>query len=271
MMKILEMLAETGTKATFFWLGWMAERMPQLVRRCADEGHEIASHGYGHILAYKAGRQAFREDIRKAKLILEGIVGQPVQGFRAPGFGITEKASWAFDVIKNVGYEYDTSVFPASRGHGGLLDAPLGLHFITTESGPLPEVPMSMVELFDKRFSIFGGGYLRLAPQGLIRWGIKQLHKQGQPLIIYVHPREVDPDHPRLPLGLVRRFKSYVNLRSTMPKLNWLCHNYSFFTMRELVADYVKSADREKLLKKLGNSEDKDWFDSVFFLKGDPS
>ncbi|MBI9017241.1 MAG: DUF3473 domain-containing protein [Phycisphaerae bacterium] len=239
--KILTMLAESGTKATFFWLGWQAERMPQLVKRCQEQGHEIASHGYGHILAYQAGHRAFAEDIRRAKAILEDITGQAIRGFRAPGFGITDKAAWAFDVIKSAGYEYDSSVFPSSRGHGGIADSPLGSYYIKTDSGMLPEVPMSMVDIMGRRLSLFGGGYLRLAPQRLIRWGIRQLHRRNEPLIVYVHPREVDPQHPRLPLSLARRFKSYINLKSTMPKLQWLCKNYSFCTMHELIEDFVRA------------------------------
>jgi polysaccharide deacetylase family protein (PEP-CTERM system associated) len=244
--KILEMMDQTQTKGTFFWLGWMAERFPQLVRRCQDEGHEIASHGYAHVLAYQVGREAFTEDLSKAKVILEDVTGQAVRGFRAPGFGITDDAAWAFDVIKSVGYEYDSSVFPASRGHGGINDAPVGPYFIETNSGMLPEIPMSVVELGGKRFSLFGGGYLRLAPQGLIDWGVKRVHKNKQPLIIYIHPREVDPEHPRLPLSKVRQFKSYVNLKTTLPKLRSLCEKHEFSTMHEIVEDFVRSFYVEK-------------------------
>jgi polysaccharide deacetylase family protein (PEP-CTERM system associated) len=241
MEKILMMLEETGTKATFFWLGWMAQRMPGLVRGCQDAGHEIASHGYAHVLAYEVGRDAFAEDVTKAKAILEDITGEVIRGFRAPGFGITDEAPWAFDVIKSAGHEYDSSVFPASRGHGGIGGAPVGLYSIETDSGLLPEVPMSVVEVMGKRFSVFGGGYLRLAPRRLIEWGVKRLHKRGQPLVVYVHPREVDPDHPRLPLSRLRRFKCYVNLETTLPKLRWLCDTYSFSTMNEVVKEYERS------------------------------
>lgn len=246
MEKILAMLEATGTKATFFWLGWMAQRFPGLVRKCQTAGHEIASHGYGHVLAYEVGREEFTEDVNKAKTILEDITGEPIRGFRAPGFAITEKSPWAFDVIKSVGYDYDSSVFPASCGHGGIIDAPMGPYFIETDSGMLPEIPMSVIETFGRRVSLFGGGYLRLAPQWLIRWGIKRLHKQDQPLIVYVHPREIDPDHPRLPLSLKRRFKCYVNLKSTMPKLEWLCENYPFCTMHEMIENFVRSFYSEK-------------------------
>jgi len=256
---------------------------------CRDAGHEIASHGYAHILAYKVGPNAFREDITLAKDILENTIGDQVRGFRAPGFGITKKAPWAFDVIKESGYQYDSSVFPASRGHGGIADSPLGPYFIETRSGHLLEIPMSIVEILGHRTSLFGGGYLRLANKLMIKWGIGKLRTAGRPLIVYntifqnvvfyarflfwpfvtfvfarfyedflldelfgcgqgrsprlrqVHPREIDPAQPHLPLSLFRQFKCYVNLNSTLPKLKWLCKNYALFTMLEMVENYIRS------------------------------
>lgn len=236
---LLDLFRSQGIRVTFFWLGWSAERHQQLVKKCQQEGHEIASHGYAHLLAYKVGRKKFREDIIKAKKLLEDITGEPVRGFRAPGFGIKDNTRWAFDIIKEAGYEYDSSVFPSSRGHGGLLQSPLEPHMIYTKAGPLVELGMSMIEVMGRRISFFGGGYLRLAPAFLIQWGIRKLHAAGRPLIVYVHPREVDLDHPRLPLSLLRRFKSYVNLNKTMPKLELLCNSYSYMTMTEL-ADHIK-------------------------------
>ncbi|MFC1783287.1 XrtA system polysaccharide deacetylase [Planctomycetota bacterium] len=241
MEQILLILGDTGTKATFFWLGWMAERFPKLLRMCHEAGHEIANHGYGHVLAYKVGHNKFKLDVIRGKEILEDLIGEPVRGFRAPGFGITDKTPWAFDVIKEAGNDYDSSIFPASRGHGGINNSPIGPYFIMTQNGMLPEIPMSVVEMFGRRFSMFGGGYLRLATRRMIRWGIDRLLKDQQPLIVYVHPREIDPDHPRLPLSPIRRFRSYVNLKSTFPKLQWLCENYSFCTMHKMVEDFVKS------------------------------
>lgn len=239
--EMLTLLDSHNVKVTFFWLGWLAEKHKNLVRRCHDAGHEIASHGYAHILAYKAGKKAFKYDITRARVILEDIIGEPVRGFRSPGFGITKEAAWAFDIISETGYQYDSSIFPASRGHGGISDAPLGLYFIETHNGHLLEVPMSVVKVLHRRTSLFGGGYLRLANKLMIKWGIDKLQSADQPLIVYVHPREIDPDHPRLPLPLHRRFKCYVNLKSTLPKLKWLCKNYSFCTMLEVVENYIKT------------------------------
>lgn len=242
MESIFALLDTFSVKATFFWLGWIAERHKGLVRKCQDAGHEVASHGYAHVLAYEVGREAFCRDITRAKTILEDITGEPVRGFRAPGFSITNKAPWAFEIIKKVGYEYDSSIFPAVRGHGGIADAILEPHLIETAAGDLLEMPLSIVEVFGRRTSLFGGGYLRLAPVQLIKWGIQKLELTQRPLILYVHPREIDPDHPRLPLPLLRRFKCYVNLKSTLPKLEWLCHNCSFCTMREM-ANSLKKAN----------------------------
>ena len=241
--RLLTLLARTDTRATFFWLGWAAERHAELVRRCQADGHEIASHGYGHVLAYEVGNDAFRQDVHRTKALLEDVTGQRVRGFRAAGFGIRDSEAWAFDVVREAGHDYDSSIFPGPRGHGGISSARLGLHVIETASGPLVECPMSAVELLGRRLSLFGGGYLRLAPRRLIHWGIKRLHASGHPLIVYVHPREIDPDHPRLPLGLKRRFKSYVNLKSTMPKLDWLCKRHAFCTMSELVDEFLASTD----------------------------
>lgn len=236
--RLLETLDRHSTRATFFWLAWVAERHARLVRRCVECGHEVACHGFGHVLAYQVGPEAFREDIARGKMVLEDITGRPIRGFRAPGFGITEHTDWAFEVIREAGYEYDASVFPTVRGHGGMPGFRTEPHLVHTNAGPLVELPMSVVEALGRRVCLFSGGYLRIAPICLIRWGIRSLCKANKPLIVLVHPREIDPYHPRLPLSLKRRFKSYVGLRSMMPKLRWLCAHYNFRPMREL-ADQV--------------------------------
>jgi polysaccharide deacetylase family protein (PEP-CTERM system associated) len=240
--RILALLAPFSAKATFFWLGWVAERHKGLVRECQDAGHEIASHGYAHVLPYMVGRKVFREDIQRAKAVLEDIIGQEVLGFRAAGFGITKKTPWAFEIIKEVGYEYDSSVFPALRGHGGIPDAKLEPHFVETGAGRLFGLPLSVVRVFGWRVSLFGGGYLRLAPVQLIRWGIRRLEAARRPLIIYIHPRDIDPDQPRLPLPPIRRFKCYVNLHTTFQKIRWLCENYRFSTMRHVMEAYMNGS-----------------------------
>jgi len=239
--KIISILDEHNVKATMFWLGWAAEKHPDILRRCAKEGHEIASHGYRHILAYESGREKFRADIERGKKILEDITGAEVVCFRAAGFGTTADTPWMFDEIRAAGFVYDSSVFPAKRGHGGIIDFKLEPHEIQTPHGVLLEIPQSVIEIFGKRVSFFGGGYLRISPISFIKWGISKLQKAGRPAVIYIHPREVDPEHPRLPLKVHRRFKSYINLRSTVPKLHWLCENYSFGLMKDYRLTPVKS------------------------------
>jgi polysaccharide deacetylase family protein (PEP-CTERM system associated) len=233
--KLLDVFAQNNIRTTMFWLGWMAERNKALVIKCQRAGHEIASHGYGHMLAFQVTPERFLEDISHAKSLLEDITGKRVDGFRAPGYGITEKAPWAFDVIKEAGYLYDSSVFPTEHGHGGMANVPLSPYIISTKSGILFEIGISVVAYSRFRFCLFGGGYLRLAPKYIIHLGIKHLEMNGRPLIVYVHPREIDPDHPRLSLSPFRRFKSYVNLKSTMSKIKWLCENNEFCTMKELL------------------------------------
>lgn len=243
--RMLDLFAENNVKATFFCLGWMAERMPTLVRDCQEAGHEIGSHGYAHVLAYDVGPKAFRNDLERAKKILEDITGQSINGFRCPGFSVTEENRWVFDVVAETGHRYDASVFPAHHGHGGLRNTPVGPHVVQTSSGPLVEFPVSTVPFIDRRICMFGGGYLRLFPLSAIRWGIRRLHADGLPLIIYIHPREIDPAHPRLRLKLHRRFKCYVNLRTTLRKLTWLCEHCEFTTMGE-VAERIRYAEQDQ-------------------------
>lgn len=240
--KLLELLDQHQVKATMFWLGYFAERYPKLLQRCHEAGHEIASHGYAHVLAYKSGREAFKEDITKSKKLLEDIIGNPVIGFRAAGFSTVSETPWTFDEIKAAGYLYDSSVFPAKRGHGGISDSPLTPYLVQTEFGELLEVPQSVLDFRVKRLSLFGGGYLRLFPAPLIRSGIARLETKERPFILYVHPREIDPLHPRLEMNKWRKFKSYVNLKSTYPKLEMLCKTYSFSTMEELYKKYILEA-----------------------------
>jgi polysaccharide deacetylase family protein (PEP-CTERM system associated) len=233
--RILDLLAAFGIKATFFWLGWAAERYKPLVLRCLDEGHEVASHGYAHLLPYKVGQKEFTRDITRAKAVLEDITGTRVLGFRAAGFGVLNTTPWALEVIRATGHSYDSSVFPAKRAHGGIATAPLIPHLIATRSGELFEIPVSVLEVLGQRVGLFGGGYLRLASKQMLRWGTTRLKTKGRPLVVYFHPRDIDPDQPRLPLPFIRRFKYYVNLHTTFAKVKWLCENYHFGTMHDLM------------------------------------
>jgi polysaccharide deacetylase family protein (PEP-CTERM system associated) len=238
--RLLAILADAGARATFFWLGWVAERHRDLLRRCADAGHEIASHGYGHVLVHHAGPERFREDVIRGKRVLEDIVGAEIAGFRAAGFSATRDTPWAFDLIREAGHTYDSSVFPAAHGHGGIPGGRLEPHVRPTRAGPLVECPVSAIEVLGRRISVFGGGYLRLAPAAVIRWAASRVLAAGRPLVVYLHPREIDPDQPRLPLSRWRRFKCYVNLAGTESKLGRLLAAYEIGPMHPVALQVAR-------------------------------
>lgn len=245
-LKLLEEFDETGVKVTCFFLGWVAERFPQLVREALACGHEIASHGYGHQLIYTQSKDEFFSDIRRSKAVLEDVTGVEVAGYRAPGFSITQQSLWAFDEIASAGFKYDSSVFPAIRGHGGIRDADIAPYWVETRSGPLLELPMSVLPVLGLRVFIFGGGYFRLAPYKMIDLLSRSINQSGRPVIYYLHPREIDTDHPRLSMNPVRKFKSYVNLQSTLPKLRRLLRDQQLVPFREWLAKYEIARAYEK-------------------------
>ncbi len=232
--RMLDLFDRHGVRCTLFWLGWAAERFPDLVRRCHAAGHEIASHGQDHVLAYKIGPERFREDVRRAKALLEDITGAPVIGFRVPGFSFTEQTPWAYPVLAEEGYRYSSSIFPAARGHGGLAGANPDRHTVQTPAGPVEEFPITTVGILGRRLCLFGGGYLRITPWPLLSLAAGQLNRQGKQVIYYLHPREVDPGQPKMwRLPPHRFFKYYVNLRSTEPKLRRMLRTQRFETLAE--------------------------------------
>lgn len=235
--RVLEILGAAGVRATCFFLGWVAERFPHLVREAAGAGHEIASHGYAHRLVYEMGRDAFREDAVRARRLLEDVAAAPVAGYRAAGFSVTASTPWFFDELAAAGYRYDSSVFPAARGHGGLRGAPCGPYAVPVASGgEMTEFPITVARFGPGRICLFGGGYLRLFPYWMIRAAAQGVLREGRPVVFYVHPREVDPDHPRLPMSAHRRFRSYVNVRTTERKIARLGREFPLTTFAELLA-----------------------------------
>ena len=240
---LLGILAEREVRATCFFLGWVAERFPHLVRAATAAGHEIASHGYAHELIYEQGEDAFLADIQRSKAILEDTSGSPVLGYRAPGFSIVKETPWALGKLAEAGFRYDTSIFPGARGHGGLAEAPLEATRVETASGELVEFPISMADVAGRRICFFGGGYLRLFPYGVIRRMARQVKRDGRFVVFYVHPREIDPDQPRLPMSWKRRFKSYVNLAGTEKKLRRLVRDFEFKPLAEFLdTDQIRPA-----------------------------
>jgi polysaccharide deacetylase family protein (PEP-CTERM system associated) len=233
--KLLDIFGEHNVHVTCFFLGWVAERFPHLVREAEKRGHEIGSHGYAHRLVYELTREEFLEDAVKSKKILENIVGHPILGYRCSGFSVTEKTPWFFEALAEAGYKYDSSVFPAPRQHGGLNGAQLGPYAVGTSKGEITEFPITVAHFLGRPLCFFGGGYLRLFPYSVIKHMMAGVQTEGRPVVFYVHPREVDPEHPRLPMGLVRRFKSYVNLRTTETKLRRLMSEVEVTTLREFI------------------------------------
>lgn len=234
--EILTICQRAKVRGTFFVLGWVAERYPAMVKRIADEGHELATHSYWHRKVYSLTPEAFLEDMRRSIDVIESASGSRVRGFRAPSFSITPGTEWAFDVLHELGLEYDASLFPAARGHGGYGCSIQAHVFGDAPSGrPLPELPMSIMSIGPKRVCFSGGGYLRLFPGWLIRRGVDQLANQGIPTVVYLHPRDFAPDCPRVPMPLHRRFKCYVGAKSTASKLTMLLDRYRWGTCSEVL------------------------------------
>jgi polysaccharide deacetylase family protein (PEP-CTERM system associated) len=231
--RILGLLARHQTQATFFTLGWIAERYPQLVRRIVDEGHELASHGYGHQRASDLSRDEFRDDVTRAKALLEDIGGQAVWGYRAPSFSIGDANLWALDVLQEAGYRYSSSIYPVRHDHYGSPDAPRFAHQVRPG---LMEVPPTTLRLFSRNLPSSGGGYFRLFPYALSRWMLRQVNQRdGESAIFYMHPWEIDPQQPRIPgVSLKTRFRHYVNIDRTEQRLDRLLSDFAWGRMDEI-------------------------------------
>jgi polysaccharide deacetylase family protein (PEP-CTERM system associated) len=232
--RILEMLGRYRAKATFFTLGWIAERYPNVVRRIVENGHELASHGYGHERASDQSEQAFFADVQLAKVLLEDLSGMPVNGYRAPSFSIGASNPWAFDCLERAGYRYSSSVYPIVHDHYGMPDAPRFAHRVRG----LTEVPPTTLRLFERNWPASGGGYFRLMPYGVSRWMLRMVNAvDRKPAVFYFHPWEIDPDQPRVPgVGAKTRFRHYVNLRSMEAKLNRLLGDFRWDRMDRIFA-----------------------------------
>ena len=272
--RILEILDSVRSpqkvQGTFFVLGWIAERYPDLVRRIQKGGHEIACHGYAHKLIYNQSKEEFRKDVEKAKSTLEDIIGDEVIGYRAPSYSIIDKSKWAFEVLIEGGFKYDSSIFPIRHDYYGIPNAPRFPFIISlnetsnvefsmlnfeeqqhrTTSAPnnllthslinsnsLIEFPISTVRILGQNLPISGGGYFRLFPYPLIKKGLKNINeKEGKPFIFYIHPWEIDSDQPRIQgLKLKSRLRHYINLDKTENKFKRLLGDFQFSTVRDLI------------------------------------
>ena len=230
--RILALLAARNTHATFFTLGWIAERYPAMVRRIGDNGHEIASHGYGHLRASEQSPREFHEDVSRSKKILEDIGGAPVIGYRAPSFSINGRNLWALDTLLEAGYQYSSSIYPIQHDHYGMPDAPR-FAFKPRGNDGLLELPPTTIMLLGRNLPAAGGGYFRLLPYPLSRWCMNRVNEQdGQPCIFYFHPWELDPGQPRQEgISLKTRFRHYVNLSRMEQRIGALLKDFQWDRM----------------------------------------
>lgn len=226
---ILALFDRTGVKATFFTLGWIAERVPQCIRRIAEAGHEVASHGYDHQRVFTFGREQFAEDLRKSRGILEDTSGQMVTGYRAPSFSIDARNPWAHDELAAQGYAYSSSVAPIAHDHYGWRDAPR-FAFRPVEGADLVELPVTTAMLRGRRLAAGGGGFFRTLPYGFTRWAIRQVNREaGRPAVFYFHPWEVDPGQPRVADAPLRsRLRHYTSLSGMERKLELLLGDFAW-------------------------------------------
>lgn len=245
-LKILNMLEEFSVKATFFILGWVAEKHPSIIKEIQRSGHEIACHGYNHELIYNITPESFRQDIKKAKMLLEDICGEKVNCYRAPSYSITEESLWALDILIEEGFTHDSSIFPVHHDIYGIPNARRFPHEIKRPSGVIKEFPISTLEFrisnFRFRIPISGGGYLRLFPVWLIKRAINYVNEhEKQPVILYFHPWEIDPEQPRINAGIKSRFRHYINLDKTAGKAKHLLSSFKFAPISQVLKTNKKN------------------------------
>jgi polysaccharide deacetylase family protein (PEP-CTERM system associated) len=234
--KILELLDEYRAKATFFVLGWVAKHHPNIVRDIHSSGHEVSSHGYQHRLVYNLPPEQFREDVRKSKQILEDITGEPVIGFRAASYSIVGETLWALDILIEEGFLYDSSIFPVHHDRYGFPEAYRFPHIIKRNKGIIIEFPPTTYQVLGVNIPIAGGGYLRLFPIQFIRAAIRRINEnEKNPVILYFHPWEIDVEQPRLNGRRLSKIRHYININSTMPKLETLLSELEFGPLSEIL------------------------------------
>ncbi|MGB7737534.1 MAG: XrtA system polysaccharide deacetylase [Steroidobacteraceae bacterium] len=232
---LLDTLAPSNTRATFFFLGWVAEREPQLVRRVVAAGHEVACHGYSHRLVYEQSPAEFREETLRSKALLEDQAQVPVLGYRAASYSITRRSLWALDTLVEAGFVYDSSIFPVRHDIYGIPEAPRAPHLIQRAGGGLVEFPPSTAQLPGVRLPVAGGGYFRIFPYGVTRWAVRRVNAEGLPFIFYLHPWEVDPGQPRVRANWLSRFRHYTNLARCEARLKKLLVEFQFAPAREVL------------------------------------
>jgi polysaccharide deacetylase family protein (PEP-CTERM system associated) len=236
--RLLDVLAEGRTAATFFVLGWVAARHPQLVRAIQDRGHEVACHGYGHQMITRESPTQFAEDVRRAKKTIEDVIGGAVIGYRAPTFSVVRETLWSLEVLVEAGFRYDSSIFPIVHDRYGIPGSARFPHRLLVAPGAeIAEFPLSTVSRLGWRIPVAGGGYFRLFPYRFTRWAIRDINgREAQPAMVYLHPWEIDPKQPRLPVGRLAQFRHSVNSCSTIGRLRRLIRDFNFASARDVLA-----------------------------------
>lgn len=233
--KLLQILDEEDTKATFFILGFIAEKHPHIVKKIQDAGHEIGTHGFSHTLIYQQKPEVFREEMKRAVSFLENLVGHKVIGHRAPFFSITKDSLWALDILNEVGIEYDSSIFPILNYRYGIADAPRFPYQIEGDGYKLQEFPVSTLKLPGVTLPVSGGAYFRIYPYQLTKQALKAINRSGKPMTFYLHPWELDPEHPRIPLPKRISLTHYFNLKATERRFRKLLRDFRFAPMKEVL------------------------------------
>ncbi|MFT5284995.1 MAG: polysaccharide deacetylase family protein (PEP-CTERM system associated) [Planctomycetota bacterium] len=237
MQSILQCLERNNTHATFFFLGWIAERRPDVVRACLDAGHEVASHGYDHDYLWDLGPEGLEKDLRLTEEALVAAGAPKPIGFRASTFTLTRDTWWAFDILAERGYRYDSSVHPVRHPVYGVPNFEPGISTVTTDKGDIVEFPVSTLQFLGRNWPVGGGGYFRLLPGPVTNSAVASIMRKGRPASIYLHPWEFDPEQPRYPAPLLKRFRHYLNLDRTMPRLEAMIRRARFGSMREVLEE----------------------------------
>lgn len=231
--RILKILSENDIKATFFVLGWVADRFPEFINEIDSKGHEIASHGYWHRLVYDMTRDEFKNDLIRSTQALEKITGKKVLGYRAPSCSITKDSLWAIDILKECGIKYDSSVFPIYHDRCGIPSASRAIY--KWHNSGMPEFPFSTIKLLKNNIPVAGGGYFRLYPYWITKWAINKINRSDCPAMVYIHPWEIDYGQPRMGVGGTLAFRHYVNLKQNEGKIRQLLKDFKFGTVRDVL------------------------------------
>jgi polysaccharide deacetylase family protein (PEP-CTERM system associated) len=236
--RLLDLFEERDVRGTFFVLGWVAERRPHLIAEIASRGHEVACHGYSHQLVYDQNPEVFYEETRRAKRILEDIVQGPISGYRAASYSITSRSDWALDILVELGFVYDSSIFPVRHDRYGMPGTPRLPYRMELSQGSLVEFPLSTARVLGANLPVAGGGYFRLYPYFVTRAGLRSVNRrQEAPFVFYLHPWEIDPEQPRVKVKWLSRFRHYNNLDRCESRLLRLLGDFRFTTMRAVLTN----------------------------------